>query len=109
MKYDNRSKAVHDALRRFISDVKWMKEEKIFVIGAVLALYYINKPGLIEEISRIQHKYKKVIQSIQQIFIEENKKLKLLSDKEINYALKPENYLGATEKIIDRVIKKIER
>ena len=47
--------------------------------------------------------------TLKEAFIEENKKLKLLTDNEINNALKPENYLGATEKIIDRVIKKIER
>ena len=33
------------------------------------------------------------------------KKLKLLTNKEINDSLKPENYLGATEKIVDKVIK----
>jgi adenylosuccinate lyase len=47
--------------------------------------------------------------SLKEVFIEENKKLKLLSEKEINEALKPEKYLGATEKIIDKVIKKLER
>lgn len=47
--------------------------------------------------------------SLKEVFIQENKKLKMLSEKEINYALKPENYLGATDKIIDRVIKKLER
>ena len=47
--------------------------------------------------------------SLKEIFIEENKKFKLLTDKEINDALKPENYLGASEKIIDKVIKKLER
>ena len=47
--------------------------------------------------------------SLNEVFIQENKKLKLLSEKDINNALKPENYLGATEKIIDRVINKLER
>ena len=47
--------------------------------------------------------------SLIEVFSEENKKLKFLSNKEINDALNPENYLGATEKIIDRVINKLER
>jgi adenylosuccinate lyase len=42
-------------------------------------------------------------------FIKENKKLKLLSEKEVDYSLDPANYLGATDKIIDRVVKKLER
>jgi adenylosuccinate lyase len=47
--------------------------------------------------------------TLKEIFIAENKKLKFLTEDEINKALKPENYLGETEKIIDRVIKKLER
>ena len=47
--------------------------------------------------------------TLKEAFKEENKKLKLLTDKEIDYALTPENYLGATEKIVDKVVKKLER
>jgi len=47
--------------------------------------------------------------TLKEVFVQENKKIKLLSDKEINDALKPENYLGATDKLIDKVIKKLER
>ena len=47
--------------------------------------------------------------TLKEIFIIENKKLKLLSEKEINYALNPENYLGVTNEIIDRVVKKLKR
>jgi adenylosuccinate lyase len=47
--------------------------------------------------------------TLKEIFIIENKKLKLLSEKEINYALNPENYLGVTDEIIDRVVKKLKR
>jgi adenylosuccinate lyase len=45
--------------------------------------------------------------TLKEVFKNENKKLKLLSDKEIEYALNPVNYLGVTEKIIDRVVKKL--
>jgi adenylosuccinate lyase len=41
--------------------------------------------------------------------VQENKKLKFLSDKEVNDALNPGNYLGAAEKIIDIVVKRFER
>jgi adenylosuccinate lyase len=47
--------------------------------------------------------------TLKEIFIIENKKLKLLSEKEINYALNPENYLGVTNEIIDIVVKKLKR
>ncbi|MEA2055363.1 MAG: adenylosuccinate lyase [Candidatus Thermoplasmatota archaeon] len=47
--------------------------------------------------------------SLKEVFIDVNKKMKLLSEKEINAALNPKNYIGVTEKIIDKVIKKLER
>ena len=47
--------------------------------------------------------------TLKEVFVQENKKLKLLSDKEINDALNPSNYLGASEKIIEKVVKKLER
>ncbi|MDH7507392.1 MAG: adenylosuccinate lyase [Candidatus Thermoplasmatota archaeon] len=47
--------------------------------------------------------------TLKEVFMEENKKLKILTEKEIDFALKPENYLGAAEEIIERVIKKLER
>ncbi|MEM2137450.1 MAG: adenylosuccinate lyase, partial [Candidatus Methanomethylicia archaeon] len=47
--------------------------------------------------------------TLEEVFRKENKKLKMLTDEEIKIALNPENYLGVTEKIIDRVIKKLER
>jgi adenylosuccinate lyase len=47
--------------------------------------------------------------TLKEVFISENKKLKILTEKEINDSLEPENYLGATKKIIEKVIKKLER
>ena len=47
--------------------------------------------------------------SLKEAFISENKKLNLLSEKEINDSLNPENYLGHTDELIERVIKKLER
>ncbi|HEC87259.1 MAG TPA: adenylosuccinate lyase, partial [Thermoplasmatales archaeon] len=48
-------------------------------------------------------------ESLKEVFKEENKKLKLLTEKEIEDALDPMKYLGATEEIIDRAVKKIEK
>ncbi|HMA83239.1 MAG TPA: adenylosuccinate lyase, partial [Candidatus Thermoplasmatota archaeon] len=47
--------------------------------------------------------------SLKEAFTKENKKKQLLSEKEIAHALNPENYLGATDAIIERVIKKLDR
>lgn len=45
--------------------------------------------------------------TLKEVFIMENRKLNLLSEKEIDAALDPMNYLGSTEEIINRVVKKI--
>lgn len=47
--------------------------------------------------------------TLKEAFTRENKKKQLLSEKEIDDALNPENYLGATDEIIERVIKKLDR
>ena len=62
-----------------------------------------------ELMRKISLKAAKEGKSLKEVFIEVNKKLKLLSEKEIDAALNPKNYIGATEKIIDEVIKKLER
>jgi len=78
MKYDNRSKAVHDAVRSFITEVQWMKQESGVVVGVVLVLRYLDRPGLVEEVATVQHRFKGVITSIQQLFIEKNKILEII-------------------------------
>ena len=62
-----------------------------------------------ELMRKISLKAVKLEKPLKEVFIQENKKLKLLNNNEIEYALNPENYLGVTEKIIDRVIKKLDR
>ena len=47
--------------------------------------------------------------SLKEVFLEENMKFNILTEKEIDNALNPENYLGASEQIVDKVVKKLER
>jgi len=47
--------------------------------------------------------------SLKEVFIQENKKLKLLKSNEIDEALDPKNYLGVSKQIVERAIKKLER
>ncbi|MEM2149914.1 MAG: nickel-responsive transcriptional regulator NikR, partial [Candidatus Bathyarchaeia archaeon] len=78
MGYGNRSKAIHDAMRAFISDFKWMQEEG-WVAGAVLVLYYLDKPKLLEKIMGIQHKFRDIISSTTHIHLEEDKCLEIIA------------------------------
>jgi len=81
MGYENRSKAIHDALRSFITEFEWMREEVGKVVGAVHVLYYLDKPGLLDEIVGVQHSFRDLISSTLHIHIEENKCLEIISVK----------------------------
>jgi adenylosuccinate lyase len=47
--------------------------------------------------------------SLKEVFLQENKKLKLLKSNEIDEALDPKNYLGFSKQIVERAVKKLER
>ena len=79
MRYESRSKAVHDAVRSFITEFEWMKEEAGRITGAVHVLYYLDKPGLLEEIMSIQHSFRDVISSTLHIHLEEDKCLEIIA------------------------------
>jgi metal-responsive CopG/Arc/MetJ family transcriptional regulator len=78
MRYENRSKAVHDALQKFITDVQLANQEG-FVTGVILVLHYLDRPGVLKEVSRVKRKHRKGVSSIQQNYIEDNKVLQIIS------------------------------
>ena len=79
MRYENRSKAIHDAVQSFITEFQWMQEEAGRITGAVLVLYYLDKPGLLEKITRVQHQFKSVISSTMHVHLEEDKCLEIIA------------------------------
>ena len=79
MQYESRSKAIHDAVRSFLTECKWMREEAGRITGAVLVLYYLDKPGLIEEVVKVQHDFKNVISSTMHVHLEANKCLEIIA------------------------------
>ena len=81
MGYNSRSKAIHDAVRSFITEFEWMQREAGQVTGTVLVLHYLDKPGLLDEITGIQHKHENVIPSTMHIHLEENKCLEIIAVK----------------------------
>jgi len=81
MQYGSRSKAVHDAIRGFITEVQWSKQASGEMVGVILALLYLDRPGLVEEVSSLKHKFRKVISSIQQVYVDENKSLEIIGVK----------------------------
>jgi len=81
MGYDNRSKAAHDAFRSFISEYKWIREQAGEIIGAIVLLYYVDKPGLLTQIMQAQHKYEKVVSSTMHVHLTREKCLEIIAVK----------------------------
>jgi len=81
MQYTNRSKAVHDAIRNFISDHKWMQEEAEELMGAIVLLYYVDKPGLLKRIMEVQHEFGNVISSTMHVHLTKDKCLEIIGVK----------------------------
>jgi CopG family nickel-responsive transcriptional regulator len=79
VQYENRSKAVHDAIRSFITDVQWMRRETGVVVGTILVLYYIDRPSLIERVALVQHRFRQVVRSVQQFYVEGNKIMEIIA------------------------------
>ena len=81
MGYTNRSKAVHDAIRAFITEYKWMQEQEDRVTGAIVLLYYHDKPSLLNAIMRIQHEFESIIASSMHVHLTSDKCLEIIAVK----------------------------
>lgn len=81
MGYKNRSKAVHDAFRSLISEFKWMREEAGEIIGAIVLLHYVDKPGLLNQIMHVQHRFEEVICSSMHVHLTQDKCLEIIAVK----------------------------
>lgn len=79
MQYESRSKAIHDALRSFITEFEWMRKKGGWVTGAVAMLLYHDKPGLLNEITEIQHEFSSIISSTMHIHLDEDKCLEIIA------------------------------
>jgi len=81
MGYDNRSKAVHDAFRGFISENKWAYDDTAEITGAIVMLYYLDKPGLLNQIVRTQHGFEGVVSSSMHLHLTKSKCLEIVGVK----------------------------
>ncbi|MCS7095954.1 MAG: nickel-responsive transcriptional regulator NikR [Candidatus Bathyarchaeota archaeon] len=67
--YENRSKAVQDAVRLFISERKWLHEGEGKQAGVLMLLYDHEVRGLEESLTDIQHHHFNVISSTMHIHL----------------------------------------
>jgi len=81
MGYDNRSKAAHDAFRGFISEYMWTRGEAEEIAGAIVILYYLDKPSLLNQIVEAQHKYDNVVACSMHFHLTKDKCLEIIAVK----------------------------
>ena len=81
MKYTSRSKAVHDAIQNYITEHKWMQEKGGELMGALVLLYYFDKPALLNTIMQVQHEFENVIASSMHIHLTKDKCLEIIAVK----------------------------
>jgi CopG family nickel-responsive transcriptional regulator len=79
--YDNRSRAAHDAFRSFISEHKWAYCSNEEIAGAIMLIYYLDKPGLLNQIVEIQHSFEGIVSSTMHIHLARNKCLEIMAVK----------------------------
>lgn len=81
MGYENRSKAIQDAVRMFVSEKKWLHEEKGTQTGVLMLLYDHEVKGLGSALTDIQHHYVHIICSTMHIHLSERDCLEAIAIK----------------------------
>jgi CopG family nickel-responsive transcriptional regulator len=81
MGYLNRSKAVQDAVRLFVSEQKWLQSKRGTMAGVLILLYDHEARGLENTLTHVQHHYSHVICSTMHVHLSETECLEAISVK----------------------------
>jgi CopG family nickel-responsive transcriptional regulator len=81
MGYESRSKAIQDAVRLYVSERKWLKEEDTIQTGILLMVYDHEVKGLESELTETQHHHSSLISSTMHIHLGERDCLEAIAVK----------------------------
>ncbi len=81
MGYESRSKAIQDAVRLFVSEKKWLRDEKTDQTGILLMVYDHEVRGLESELTEVQHHHSALVSSTLHIHIGERDCLEAVAVK----------------------------
>ena len=81
MGYVNRSKAIQDAVRSFVSERKLLQREAGMQAGVLMLVYDHDVKGLENMLTHIQHHYMQIISSTMHIHISERECLEVIAVK----------------------------
>lgn len=77
--YENRSKAVQDAMQSLITESKWVCEKMGGGVGAIAMVYNYGVKGLEDELTDIQHHFKEIICSSMHVHLAADNYLKIIA------------------------------
>jgi len=81
MRYENRSKAIQDAVTMFISEKKWLQEERGNQAGVLMLIYDHDVRELENTLTDIQHHYAHIICSTMHTHLSERDCLEAIAVK----------------------------
>jgi len=81
MGYESRSKAIQDAVRLFVSERKWLREDESNQTGILLMVYDHEVKGLETELTEAQHRHASLISSTMHIHLSERDCLEAIAVK----------------------------
>jgi len=81
MGYESRSKAIQDAVRLYVSEKKWLREENADQTGVLLMVYDHEVRGLERELTETQHHHGQLISSTLHIHLSERDCLEAIAVK----------------------------
>jgi CopG family nickel-responsive transcriptional regulator len=81
MGYENRSKAVQEAVRMFVSEKKWLQEERGTQAGVLTLFYDHDVRGLEDALTHVQHHFAEIICSTMHIHLSERECLETIAVK----------------------------
>jgi len=81
MGYESRSKAIQDAVRLYVAEKKWLREEKADQTGVLLMVYDHEVKGLESELTETQHHHTRLISSTLHIHLSERDCLEAIAVK----------------------------
>ena len=67
--YDSRSKGIQDALRDYIVRYNWMNEMEGNRVGTLSVIYNHNYPGLMKNLTAIQHDFDMYINAVMHVHL----------------------------------------
>jgi CopG family transcriptional regulator, nickel-responsive regulator len=81
MGYESRSKAIQDAVRLYVSEHKWLKEEDAHQTGVILMVYNHEVRNLESDLTDAQHHHSDLISSTMHIHLGEHDCLEVIAVK----------------------------